>query len=80
MKTNVIVIGILFLCFAILQLISGVFVIVGSGMAAAATEEAVAKATEFHASRLAEFAAEQQQPDVLPESFPGTAAFVAEAS
>ena len=74
MKTNVIVIGILFLSFAILQLIGGVFVIVGSGKVAVATEEAAAKAAELHASRLAEFKAELQQADVLPESFPGIAA------
>ena len=66
MKTNVIVIGILFLCFAILQLISGVFVIAGGGMAAAAIEEDVAKTAELQASRVAEFAAEQLQ--TLPET------------
>ena len=62
MKTNVIVIGILFLCLAILQLIGGVFVIVGSGKAAAVIEEGVEKTAELQASRFAEFAAEQTQP------------------
>ena len=66
MKTNVIVIGILFLCLAILQLIGGVFVIAGGGMAAAAIEEDVAKTAELQASRVAEFAAEQLQ--TLPET------------
>ena len=76
MKTNVIVIGILFLFLAILQLIGGVFVITGSGMAAVASEEASAKAAELrtsHFAKVAEFEAELQQTDVLPESFPGTA-------